>query len=137
MTLVTPDVGPQVRTLLRAAGSEVREVTLIKWPRQPKRVIDSYNWMFSKLHLWRPGAVGRARAAFLDADAFLTSPFADHLFTRACTNTRTDLCAGVDLVANVPQGGLLVVRPSAERFQSMMAVLSWVPPVTLRSSISI
>jgi hypothetical protein len=123
VSLVTPEVREKTRALLRAAGSDVREVPVIRWPRQPRRVIDAYSYMFSKLHLWRPGAVGHARAAYLDADSFLTSPAADRLAT-ACSNPTADLCAGLDLIANTVQGGLLVVRPSAARFRGMVEALA-------------
>eukprot|EP00966_Prymnesium_polylepis_P007404 170278-Prymnesium_polylepis.1 len=63
VSLVTPEVNAETRGLLRGAGSEVREVPHIFWERQPAGVIEGYRWLFSKLNLWRPGAVGHARVS--------------------------------------------------------------------------
>lgn len=124
VTLVTPEVGVEVRTLLHAVGSEVRDAQHIYWPRQPKGVIEGYRWLFSKLNLWRPGVVGHARAIFIDADTFLTDPGADRLVERECLSGSADFCGGIDYSANLIQGGILVARPSATRYDSLMSALS-------------
>ena len=123
VTLVTPEVKPEVRKLLRSVGSEVREAQHIYWARQPSGVIEGYRWLFSKLNLWRPGVVGHARAVFIDADTFLTDPGADALQEHACRDESADFCSGIDYVANLIQGGILVARPSQARYASMLAAL--------------
>ena len=131
VTLVTPDVSHAVRALLGGV-SEVREVPRISWPNQPAGLIDGYRWVFSKLNIFRPGAVGHEIVAFLDADIFLLSPAADQLFEVDCAEVtrplqrdgRVDICTSVDMVSRLVQSGVVLARPSEERFAALMRQLS-------------
>ena len=90
ITLVTPEVNRDVRSLLAAAGSIVREVERVVWAKEPPGVIDNYRWLMTKLQLWRPNVTGHDRVAFIDADIFLLSPRADGLFDQ-CSDPRANL----------------------------------------------
>jgi hypothetical protein len=135
VVLVTPEVRPEVRSLLSSV-SEVREIQPIEWANRPAGIIDGYAPVFAKLNVFEPKATGHAVVAFLDADIFLTSPAADQLLDVDCAEVthggdgpipsaaaRMDVCTGVDQVSRLLQAGVLVVRPSAQRFRAVMSSL--------------
>jgi len=125
LVLVTPDVLPAVRTRLRALGSLVVEVPEIVWAKQPLSIPAIWSKVFAKLHLWNMTAYDQL--AFIDADAFLLDRRADELFDDCAA--AGDVCGSHDMGDGLGTSpvtfnvGVMVIRPSAERYADILSSL--------------
>jgi len=120
--MVLPEIGSVTRAYLESLGSTVVEVPEL----HPKQKVQSpwYNKIFAKLNI--VSMTQYEQVAYLDADAFLVSSQSDMLF-RECEDS--DFCSverqhSDELEDDWPKpwinGGMLVVRPSAERFRYLI-----------------
>eukprot|EP01027_Heterolobosea_sp_BB2_P010012 GEZU01014743.1.p1 GENE.GEZU01014743.1~~GEZU01014743.1.p1 ORF type:complete len:314 (+),score=77.21 GEZU01014743.1:164-1105(+) len=115
ITLVTPDVDPEMRRIFEEDGSEVREVGYVENPYEGQ---DKYNNRFKyvlvKLLAWNMTEFDRV--ILLDADLIILENL-DELF----------LCGSFCAVYINPcifHTGLMVLQPDAAVFQDMMNKLS-------------
>eukprot|EP00966_Prymnesium_polylepis_P279384 6454433-Prymnesium_polylepis.1 len=74
----------------------------------------------TKLQAWNVS--GFDRVAFVDADLFPTRANADGLF-ELCADPDADLCCAVERGSRIMNSGIMVTRPSAARFNRMLAAL--------------
>lgn len=121
LTMVTPDVSTATRSRLQELGSLVLEVEQIVPPVKIARPY--WSSVFTKLRVFELSAHAE-HVAFLDNDVLLTTSAADSVFG-TCT---AELCGVRD--GSTADGkpmlnaGLLVVRPSAARFEQLLTTLA-------------
>ena len=128
-TLVTPDVAAATRSALSAVGSTVLPVQPISAHPASRISMEFWSSVFDKLHVFNLSSQA-AQVAYIDMDAFLTSPNADRVFA-AC---HAEFCFVRD--ANPVPGsrlpminaGTMVVRPSTARYADLLARLAVAPP---------
>ncbi|KAF0981235.1 hypothetical protein FDP41_013023 [Naegleria fowleri] len=78
-------------------------------------VEDRYIDTFNKLHMWKLDAFHFQKIVYFDADVVVLKPQIEHLFSCGYFCAVSDLC-----VPEYFNGGLMVLKPSSDRFKDMI-----------------
>ena len=115
IVLHTADIREEMLALLRAENWLPIEVSVLA--PETGALLPKYAKSFTKLHLW--SLTQFKRIIYLDADMLVLSPISE-LFI----DCKSPLCAVADVpqvIANKFNAGLLVLAPSLQTYQSMLA----------------